>query len=100
MPSTDSDGSDTPSGPATDGGEPLTERQVYDAVHHAVRDALWDVLGTVVLTLFLLFLLASGFSIVLSALTAPGAATLPAAVFGTALTGLGTFGLLRLYDYL
>jgi len=101
MPSPDeadaSDGTDpTPDGGAT----ALTEREVYDAVHHAVRDALWDVLGTLVLTGFLLVLLGTGIQMIWNSAQAAPGASLPAAVLGAAVAGLGALGLLRLYDYL
>jgi len=104
MPSTDPSDENDPSdgtGPTPDdGATALTEREVYDAVHHAVRDALWDVLGTLVLTGFLLVLLGTGIQIVLNSAQAAPGTSLPAVVLGTAIAGLGALGLLRLYDYL
>ncbi len=91
--------SDADDAAAPDGGH-MTEREVYDAVHHAVRDAIWDVLGTLVLTGFLLVLLGTGIQMVRNSAQTAAGTSLPAVMLGTAVAGLGALGLLRLYDYL
>jgi len=102
MPSDDSD-ADEPERPDTPlaAGEAagLTERQLYDAVHAAVNNAVWDVVGTVALTLFGLGAFLVGLLILFNGAVAPSEPRVGVVVFGTLVAGLSGFGLLRLYDY-
>ncbi|KTG29390.1 hypothetical protein [Haloferax profundi] len=76
------------------------ERRQYDVVYHATKNAIWDVLGTAVYLLFLVF----GVSIAVFALVLPAVGALAqgdanVVVLGVGFVGLvvAAFGVYRVY---
>jgi len=68
------------------------ERQQYDLVYHATKNAIWDVLGTAVYLLFLLF---GGF-LVLSVFVLPALGAFSQTADSPVVLGIGAVGLILL----
>ena len=68
------------------------ERQQYDLVYHATKNAIWDVLGTAVYLLFLLF----GGLLVLSVFVLPALSALSRTGGTPVVLGIGAVGLILL----
>jgi len=68
------------------------ERQQYDLVYHATKNAVWDVLGTAVYLLFLVF----GGLVVLFGFVLPALGALSQTADSPVALGIGAVGLILL----
>jgi hypothetical protein len=77
----------------------LQDRDAYDLVYRATRDALWDVLGTATLILFYLALVAIGLSAAVGGIGpfVRGSAGAGAAVLGTVGAAVALVAGVRVY---